>query len=344
MSRDSAKRGLHQYQASCRRGINWLLDRIDENGAAGPTEDRLYYYRLPWTLALTGETAAAHACLDWIKAHMFTPAGSFEGVSPQGVFEERYGSYPLACLLVGAQMLGRYDVVYPGTDSLMDWQDPESGGVYNTLSNASETGEQELFPTAQFGMTCIALGRLAEAKKAGLWMQNIWDLQPDVEQKLHHVFSRASGLISDIPGNQQALYITRKDDSWQHHFNGGIAAAFLSKLHLATGDACWLELARSYQEFSMTTDSCQFRSMQLCKSGWGSGLLYAITRERAYYHWTRRLGDWFVRLQYADGHWENTHYWNPVPTEADNIEITAEFVMHLTHIIGNMSLPRSTES
>lgn len=107
---------------------------------------------------------------------------------------------------------------------------------------------------------------------------------------------------------------------------------------MATGERAWLDLARFYQTFSMTTDACQFQSMQVCKSGWGSGLLYVTTREKRYREWTIRLGDWFVEHQCGDGHWEKTKFWTPHPTVADNIEITAEFVMHVANIMAYLSV------
>jgi hypothetical protein len=269
---------------------------------------------------------------------MFSPDGAFEGVSPRGVFEERFGSYPLACLLVGATLLRRFDIVCRGAQHLLTWQDPESGGFYNTRQNTTPTGEQELFPTAQGGMTLILTSQIEAARKAGDWMRNLWDLQPDVEHKLYHVCSPAKGLIMDYAPDQEAQYVTKKDEPWQHHYNGGIAAAFLTKLHMATGEAQWLDLARKYQAFSMTTDECQFQSMQTCKSGWGSGLLYMATREAQYRDWTVRLGDWFVEHQCEDGHWENTKFWTPNPTVDQIIEITVEFVMHVANIISYISV------
>ena len=334
---------MNRFRLSCRRGTDWLLLHMREDGAIGPAEERLFYYRVPWTFALMGETGAAHRCLDWIHQYMFSNDGVFEGISPQGTFEDRYGSYPLACLLVGASSLRRHDIVYPGARALRRWQDEETGGVFNSLKDTTDTGEQVLFPTAQFGMSMILTGRLDAAIRAGEWMQRLWDLQPDVEHRLYHVFNRSQGLITDVAPGQEALYITRKDEPWQHHFNGGIAAAFLTKLFMATGETAWLELARQYQSFSMTTDFCQFQSMQTCKSGWGAGLLYTVTREPAYHDWTIRLGDWFFSHQFADGHWENTHYWNPDPTLADNIEITTEFVMHVANIISYLSLPEKED-
>ncbi len=324
---------LKIYRQACHKGTEWLLKLARQDGAVGPVQERLYYYRVPWTFALMGEQTAASRQLDWIRRHMLSPQGAFEGVSPQGVFAQRYGSYPLTCMLVGAVLMQRFDLVYPGGRHLLSWQDGESGGFYNNRLDDPATGEQELFPAAQGGMTLLLLGQLQAAERAGAWLQRLWDLQPDVEHKLYHVYSPAKGLVTDYAPQDEALYLTRKDQPWQHHFNGGIAAAFLTKLHMATGAQKWLELARQYQAFSMTTDACQFQSMQTCKSGWGSGLLYVAARQEDHREWTVRMGDWFVEHQFDDGHWENTKYWTPNPTLADQIEITAEFVMHLAHIV-----------
>ena len=330
---------MDAYREACRKGARWLLDRMNSDGSVGPVEERLYYYRVPWALALVGEIGAAAGKLDWIRRNMITAAGSFEGVSPQGLFTERYGSYPLACLITGAVMLQRWDIVYPCVRQLLAWQDPNTGGMYDNRRVPPSQAEQELFPACQAGMTFLITGDLAAAERAGAWVEQLWKLQPDAGRVLYHVFRPDTGLVADVPEGDEALYITRKDKPWQLHYNGGIAAAFLGQLYLAVKNDRWLDLARAYEKFSMTTDECQFQSMQICKSGWGSGLLYTITREREYLDWTGRLGDWFVDTQLNDGHWENTKYWTPNPTEGDNIEMTAEFVMHVANIVSYLSLP-----
>ena len=338
MALNDVEKKLVTYHQACRKGADWLLNFMNPDGSIGPVRDGLYYYRVPWTFARIGEISAASRVLDWIYRHMFSPEGSVEGVSPQGTFDGRYGSYPLACIIVGAALMQRFDIVYRGAQHLHTWQDPESGGFYNNRQDMTAAGKQELFPTCQGGMTLLLVGQVEAARKAGDWVRRLWELQPDVEHKLYHVYSPAKGLVMDYAPDQEALYLTKKDEPWQHHFNGGIAAAFLTKLYMATGERDWLDLAQKYQAFSMTTDECQLQSMQTCKSGWGSGLLYVVTRERAYRDWTVRLGDWFVAHQYEDGHWENTKFWTPSPTVADNIGITAEFVMHVANIIDYLSV------
>ena len=329
---------LESYRQACRKGTDFLLRAVNRDGSIGPVQENLYYYRVPWAFALMGEITAASRVTDWIRTNMFSAQGAFEGTTPQGVFQDRYGSYPLACLLVGATMLQRFDIIYPGTGNLLTWQDAESGGFYNNRRDVRASSEQELFPAAQGGMSLLLVGQLDAALRAGAFLARLWELQPDVQHQLYHVYSPKKGLVTDYAPEDEALYLTKKDEPWQHHYNGGIAAALLTKLYMASGDTKWLELARQYQDFSMTTHECQFQSMQTCKSGWGAGLLYVVTREARYRDWTARLGDWFVEHQRADGCWENTKFWTPNPTVADRIHITAEFVMHLAHIITYLSL------
>ena len=49
------------------------------------------------------------------------------------------------------------------------------------------------------------------------------------------------------------------------------------------------------------------------------------------------MGDWFVAGQYPDGHWTNTLHYNPNPPLNSMIEITAEFVVHLDHIVSALA-------
>ena len=100
---------LESYRGCCRQGTDWLLQQLNADGSIGPVADDLYYYRAPWTFALVGEIEAASRALEWTKRNMLTPEGALEGGTPQGVFADRYGCYPLSCLLTGAALLQRAD-------------------------------------------------------------------------------------------------------------------------------------------------------------------------------------------------------------------------------------------
>ena len=82
---------LESYRGCCRQGTDWLLQQLNADGSIGPVADDLYYYRVPWAFALVGEIEAASRALEWTKRNMLTPEGALEGVTPQGVFELKFG-------------------------------------------------------------------------------------------------------------------------------------------------------------------------------------------------------------------------------------------------------------
>lgn len=319
------------------RGTAYLLRHLGGEGAEHLLRERLFYYRVPWTLALVGETAAAHRLVSWVRQHMLTAEGEFAGAAPRGIFDQRWGSYPLAILVHGAHLLGRYEVAYPGYRRLLTWLDPASGGAYNRYDQRGPGGEQEIFPTAQAGMTALVMGDLATARRAAAWLARLWQAQPAPERCLYSVWRDGEGLVTSFPPDQSFFYVTRKGEPWEQHYNGGIAAAFLARLYLADPDPAHLDLARQYQAFTMTSGEVIFQSAQTCKSSWGAALLYLATREPAYHDWLVRMARWYQERQFPEGHWENTRAINPTPTLADNLEVTAEFVQHVDTIVAALS-------
>jgi hypothetical protein len=93
-------------------------------------------------------------------------------------------------------------------------------------------------------------------------------------------------------------------------------------------------------------DSCpeQFETKQVCKSAWGSGLLYLATGDERYVPWITRMGAWFADGQEADGGWSNTKAIEAEPPLRHRLEITAEFVVHLDTVIAALSAARSANA
>jgi len=83
MSGYDIEKNLATYRQACRKGTDWLLNLMNQDGSIGPAQERLYYYRVPWAFALMGEITAASRVLDWVHRHMFSPEGAFEGLEPR---------------------------------------------------------------------------------------------------------------------------------------------------------------------------------------------------------------------------------------------------------------------
>ncbi len=326
---------LTLYHAAQRKAVGFLLAHINEDGSIGDPRRDIGYYRVPWALAVAGEAAAGRRVLEWIRHHMLTAEGELAGdVSPNNGWNQRNNTYAETCLAYGAHLLRQYEMAQQAMRYALRFQNPASGGAYLDKTRCGPDGPQLLFLTCQLGMSALMTGHTQAARVVGGWLQALWDAQPELPHRLYTIWTEAGGLATSVPpGGNRRHYINESQEVYELHYNGGIAAACLAYLYLMTGEEQWLLLARSFQGFSMQSTPRQFETKQVCKSAWGSSLLWMITGDAVYRDWTLRMGDWFVAEQTEDGHWFNTPYLLPNPTLNDNIQITAEFVVHLDHIM-----------
>jgi hypothetical protein len=325
---------LDTYRSSRDRGTAWLLQQLNDDGSIGPVDRDFTYYRMPWTFTITGHTDAALRQCDWVRRNQFSDDGDFVGVSPRQV---EANSYQNATFIYGAHMLRQFDLSYRGWMQLLKRQDRQSGG-FSHLASSSGIGADENVPTvAQVGKAALMMGDREAAQAAGRWLRMIWDLQPDLPDRLFYVFNaETQKLVTKFPSERAFHYVVETQQPRQRFTCGGIAAAFLVRLFQAMGDPECLQLARMYMEQSMNSTERQFEVSQVCKSGWGSALLYQVTREEAYRRWTCRVADYFVADQQPDGSWKDSGPYGHAPHV--NIMITAEFVMILDTTIACLSV------
>lgn len=325
---------LDAYRAARDRGAAWLLSQINTDGSIGPTDQEFLYYRLPWTFTITGHTDAALRLCDWVRTHQFAEDGDFTGVTPRQV---EANAYQNATFIYGAQMLRQYDLSYRGWAHLRTRQDARSGG-FTHLANATGIAADENIPTvAQVGKAALIMGDLEAARAAGRWFQTLWDLQPEMPDRLFYVINaETQQLVTKFPPERAFHYVIENQQPRQRFTCGGIAAAFLVRLFQATGNHAHLALARAYMDHSMSSTERQFEVSQVCKAGWGAALVYQVTREPQYRDFARRVGDFFVADQQADGHWQDSGPYGHAPHI--NIMVTAEFVMILDTMVACLSV------
>jgi hypothetical protein len=333
-------------QESKRRGVDFLLDHIAADGSiADATGGRVTWYRFPWALAVAGETAAAFSVLSRIEQTGLDADGAFHGgLKRDPDANKTTNTYAETILAYGAVLLRRLDIARRAMDFAGRYQDASSGGIYMDRDRAGAGDSQLLFPTAQFGMSAVMTGRLDVARKTGEWFTRLWDAQPELPERLYTIWA-GDGLMTTIPQDIQRRQVVQEaQQPLQLFYNGGISASFLTQLFMATGEDRWLDYARRYQQFSM--DSCpeQFETKQVCKSAWGSGLLYLATGDERYVPWIARMGAWFADGQETDGGWSNTKAIEAEPPLRHRLEITAEFVVHLDTVIAALSAARSANA
>lgn len=334
-----SQRRLQQFDGSRRAGVQFLLRHVHHDGSVPQAPGRVTIYRVPWALAVGGESAAAHRVLDWIEREGLGDDGEFHGgIERDRAANHTFNTYPETCLAYGAHLLRRFDIARSAMGFARRFQDPVTGGVFMDREMLGDDGPQLLFLTCQYGMSAAMTGDVEPAIRAAIWLENLWSNQPKVPERMFTVWTRNDGLVTTVPeGEDSRHYVNESQEERQFHYNGGIAAAFLGQLYLVTGNSRWLDLAREFQEFSMESTPRQFETRQVCKSAWGATQLAFATGEDRYLQWLERMGEWFVSIQESDGHWTNSPYIDPDPPVEAQIEVTAEFVIHMDALVSALA-------
>ena len=336
-SGSDAKR-LRGLVAARRRGSDWLLARMRPDGALGDPAAGFEYYRAPWTFGLVGEVNAAHAVCGFVRRNLLTSDGRLDG--PLRVAQTDW-AYRDATFILGAHQIGEYDLSYGLFDELLRWQDPASGAFANDrLPDGSMSDDMDIPYACGPGFTALALGRLEVARRVAGFLRMIWDAQTlDAAGGLPSRFycmwsrSRQRTIVPSDPDFREDMVVDNAADRMQRWTIGGISAGLLCRLYLADPDPAYIELARRYQAFSMAATDAQFGYPSVCKTSWGSSLLFQVTDEASYRDWTLRLGDWYVATQEEEGYW---HPWVE-RIDGDRIWLTLEYVMHLDTIIAALA-------
>ena len=167
------------------------------------------------------------------------------------------------------------------------------------------------------------------ARGVGAWMKRLMNDQPNYPEEMWTVFSRARGLITEVLHDDEFRYQLSRDESRdQSFYHPGIAAGFLSRLYMATGEQEWLDLARDYMRFCDGVGDYHFRLLRAGKVGWAAAMLYTLTGEQNYRDIAIRVGDNLIDAQTELGYWESTNDDIVCP----NNDATAELVVWLDEI------------
>ena len=322
-----------QLESGLQRSVAWVLQRIAADGEPIGGSERNNYYRIPFALGLAGAREPASRVLSWIERHALTDDGDLKPGAPQGLFTQRYASYPLALIAIGAWHLEREDTAISIMNTLKNFQNNDSGGSYAERPEMRTSSRQDFFATAQLGMTALTTGYDDMADGAFQWLSAVYDAQPNLPNHLYTVWDN-NGLITEIGDDEdsQFHFLTDFQKPKQAFYNPGIAAAFLARYFMKTGNQKAKTLGHQYLQLHDSASDRQYayrESKQICKYGWGAALMMLADHNPDLLTVVLRMAKWFLDSQLEDGRWENSPFQDPQPTDQSNLEITVEFVQHL---------------
>ena len=317
----------------CRsKALDWVLGHQNPDGSLGDPAEGFHAFRAPWSFIVGGRTDAAIAYCAWVRDAMLTPDG-LDG--PYRVLNDAY-AYRDATLIVGAHLARQYDLSLGLMPRLLSWQDPVSGGFHNDRTADGGMSDRMDVPFAcGGGLACLATGHLDEARAVYRFLDRIYAAQAQLPERFYYAWSKASQrAITEFPEDETFWCVVDNRVAREQRWTvGGIAAGFLCRLYLCEPRPEYLDLARRYQSFSMAATSAQFDYAQVCKSSWGSALLYQITGDDEYLSWSRRMGEWYIETQNDEGFWR----WKGFEALGPRIEAALEFAMHVDTLIGGLA-------
>jgi hypothetical protein len=314
------------------RGADYLIDQQRDDGVIGtPEKDGLGpYYKTLWALTCAGRTAEANRLATWIAHEVLTEEGDFAG-DMRGKFFDRSYAYPNAWMIIGAHKLGRYDISRRGMEFLMLLHH-ETGGF--RIERDNEDAVQDILNTCQAGNACLTTGHLADAKSVGRFLRTVYEAQPDPEHVLYFVYKPGQGLRTSYPDERQKIHSIRDDTPRQAYFNMGIAAAFLARLSMTTGDGSWSVLGRDYLALAFNVLDEMYETAQVGKVGWGAALVYQTSGDQKMKMLAERVGEAMLAQQTDTGGWDNT---GGYVNDAIRTEVTAEFVVLIDEMLAGLS-------
>jgi hypothetical protein len=305
---------------SATRGAEWLLSHLQADGSITGGSDLRAYYKTPFALIASGHVTQAEQVLDYVEQRYLLASGDLDGAGVP--WFSIYRTYPHSWLCCAAVMRGRFGLARQLADRIATFHNPASDGFFADEACTID----EIMTTSMAGLASLWAGRLELACGAGRWLRNLLAAQPDLHRGLYT--SWRNGLVTEFSEADAAGYFVDGGKTRQYYFQYGIAAALMSSLSGATGEAHWLDTARAFLQASAYAAEDRYQTPQSGKIGWGAAWTYRLSQRDEDRDLVHAVIDGLGALQNDDGSWLATGVYGGARAEADSvvIDVTSEFV------------------
>jgi hypothetical protein len=325
----------NDYIDSARRGVQWILKRHRADGSFFDADSGVGgYYKVPYALYRLGHICEAVSLLRWVRDHHFTSEGDFRAPARKASlsFHESWPSYANGWLIQSAHRLGEFDLSFRGAEFLLRYQTPCGGFI--GLDNGQPYVDCLL--TSMAGLTELTVGNRESASAAARCVKRFATEQPHPNRFCFRM-TEDGRLITDVPPDAELGYYVDASRDKQIYFQPGLAIAFLSQWHRASGEKSSLQAAQTIFDFTQRCAEDTYAFPPSGKLGFGCAMLASITGRPEPRRAATKLADYLVRTQQDDGRWllpDEELYAAIKDKEHPEVvvDLTAEFSVFLSEI------------
>jgi len=322
------------------RGAAWFEARLGaDDRLPGRLHDLGSYYKWPLALASLGRLGLARRVLDVLAADFMTVDGDFRtgaSKSADPIYGRIADTYTNTWPVVAARVLGLDSVGHAGLACLRRRRVEATGGYLTGEPGQHDDGRQDIVTIAGCGNALLAWGAVAEAAAAGDCLLRVLAEQAGPADPFCLYLDGDGRLLAelDLPERLYRIHLQRPDQAYVYL---GMAAIFLARLGLVTGQARYRAGAEGYFAVTEACGDRVFRGTGCCKTGWAAAGLYHLTGDGRYRPAVAAAAAQLLAAQGPAGNWVK-----PDRSDVLDCDSTGEMVYHLTQYcleLGSAGLP-----
>ena len=290
------------------RGVAWLEERVDADGAVGGSDAPGLYFKVPAALALNGRRGVAARVLDRIARHLLAADGTLK-LAGEIERERPVNTYDRGWLAWGAALCERYDLQQALADDLTAYQDRRTGGFWDSAAaRSAQSGLQGAMTAGMAGLALLAAGRIEPARLAARFLDDLWDGQAspddgfDSNRQVPADWDGRDGSAPPFYRERTSRHYVDLHGTAQRPARFGPAIALLVRLHRLAGDRDHLACARRYADLFLRRDAL-YLCVECHKYLWALCELLQLIPDEEYGAAAGNCARYLVASQQQDGSW-----------------------------------------
>ena len=332
-------------RATIARGLGWL----EQNKAQIIAQkDLSAHYKAPYLYAAVGDPLKARFYANLLQGKYQQADGDFRTMPDEKGWAHlpcspanRY-VYSNGWVVCGLRRLGYYGAAERGMNFVRRFQSPTLGGFashFDVRLGQVNPAYLDTSSTSSAGLALLACGDVEAARRAGDFVLRVLEAQPAPDRFYYCSWEVKSGLMTDIWGDEdtgairgrkQFCLSTETDPRYELTWLVGKPMKFLTRLYDMTGEAIYLQGARTLLKFFERLDHERVHNYGSCKIMWASAELYRHTGETHFALTAEEIFRWFCETMTPSGIWVHSLWYRnaeeqPLAAALDSVqELCAE--------------------